>query len=256
MADAVRLVSIRRGLDARDFALVAFGGAGALHGAEVARELDIPTVLVPPSPGVTSAMGCLLVDIQHDLSGMFTADTTKVDEHELDQQFRALEKTAAERLWKEGVSENDSIIERSMSMRYQGQWRSLEVRMGSGPNALVEAIDSFHSEHERQFALRQDDKPVEIYRIEVRALGKTPKPSFKPAEKQDAAPEALGRRSVYFDGVWHETPIYERAGLGFGMKIIGPAIIEQLDSTTVVPPSDIAEIDEWLNIRISLSIGE
>lgn len=256
MADAVRLVSIRRGLDARDFALVAFGGAGALHGAEVARELDIPTVLVPPSPGVTSAMGCLLVDIQHDLSGMFTADTTQVDEHELDQQFRALEKTAAERLWKEGVSENDSIIERSMSMRYQGQWRSLEVRMGSGPNALVEAIDSFHSEHERQFALRQDDKPVEIYRIEVRALGKTPKPSFKPAEKQDAAPEALGRRSVYFDGVWHETPIYERAGLGFGMKIIGPAIIEQLDSTTVVPPSDIAEIDEWLNIRISLSTGE
>ena len=255
MADAVRLVSIRRGLDPRDFALVAFGGAGALHGAEVARELDIPTVLVPPNPGVTSAMGCLLVDIQHDLSGMFTADTNQVDEHELDLRFRTLEKTAAERLWKEGVSENDSIIERSMSMRYQGQWRSLEVRMGSGPDALTDAIESFHSEHERQFALRQDDKPVEIYRIEVRALGKTSKPTFKPAERQDTVPDAIGNRSVYFDGSWHDTPVYDRAGLGFGMKIIGPAIIEQLDSTTVVPPNDTAEIDEWLNIRISLSTG-
>ncbi|WP_022870988.1 hydantoinase/oxoprolinase family protein [Yaniella halotolerans] len=255
MADAVRLVSIRRGLDPRDFALVAFGGAGALHGAEVARELDIPTVLVPPNPGVTSAMGCLLVDIQHDLSGMFTADTTQVDEHELDLQFRTLEKTAAERLWKEGVSENDSIIERSMSMRYQGQWRSLEVRMGGGPDALSEAIESFHSEHERQFALRQDDKPVEIYRIEVRALGKTPKPSFKPAEKQDATPQPVASRSVYFGGSWHDTPVYDRADLGFGMKIVGPAIIEQLDSTIVVPPEDVAEIDEWLNIRINLSIG-
>src|SRR5699024_337739 len=88
MADAVRLVSIRRGLDPRDFALVAFGGAGALHGADVARELDIPTVLVPPNPGVTSAMGCLLVDIQHDLSGMYTAATDEVDKHELDKQFR------------------------------------------------------------------------------------------------------------------------------------------------------------------------
>lgn len=255
MADAVRLVSIRRGLDPRDFVLVAFGGAGALHGAEVARELDIPTVLVPPNPGVTSAMGCLLVDIQHDLSGMYTAATDDVDEYELDKQFRILEQTAAERLAKEGVSENDSVIERSMSMRYQGQWRSLEVRMGNGPNALTDAIESFHSEHERQFAFRQDDKPVEIYRIELRALGKTPKPSFKPAERQDTAPDSSGHRSAYFDGVWCETPIYDRASLGYGMKIPGPAIIDQLDSTTVIPPHDTAEIDEWLNIRISLSTG-
>src|SRR5699024_4416664 len=209
-------------------------------------------VLVPPNPGVTSAMGCLLVDIQHDLSGMFTADTNQVDEHELDLQFRTLEKTAAERLWKEGVSENDSIIERSMSMRYQGQWRSLEVRTGTGPDALTDAIESFHSEPERQFALRPDDKPVEVYRIEVRALGKTSKPTFKPAVRQDTVPDAIGNRSVYFVGSWHDTPVYDIAGLGFGMKIIGPAIIEQLDSTTVVPQNDTAEIDEWLNIRISL----
>lgn len=256
MADAVRLVSIRRGLDPRDFALVAFGGAGALHGADVARELDIPTVLVPPNPGVTSAMGCLLVDIQHDLSGMYTAATDEVDEHELDKQFRTLEKVAAERLEKEGVSQNDSIIERSMSMRYQGQWRSLEVHMGDGPNALTEAIEGFHSEHERQFAFRQDDKPVEIYRIEIRALGKTPKPSFKPAEQHNITPEPQGHRSAYFDGSWYETPVYDRASLGYGMTIAGPAIIDQLDSTTAIPPRDTAEIDEWLNIRINISTGE
>ena len=257
MADAVRLVSIRRGLDPRDFALLAFGGAGALHGAEVARELGIPTVVVPPSPGVTSALGCLLVDIQHDLSTMYTAVASTADSDDLEQQFAELESTAAERLRHEGVAEADTELKRGISMRYQGQWRSLQVAMGTGPDALIEAVRTFHEEHERQFAFRQDDNPVEIYQLHLKALGKTPKPAFTPAEADGSAlPEPVERREVYFDGQWHDTPVYDRDALRPEMELSGPAIINQLDATTVVPPNTTAVIDEWLNIRIHLSASE
>ncbi len=257
MADAVRLVSIRRGLDPRDFALLAFGGAGALHGAEVARELGIPTVVVPPSPGVTSALGCLLVDIQHDLSTMYTAVASTADSDDLEQQFAELESTAAERLRHEGVAEADTELKRGISMRYQGQWRSLQVPMGTGPDALAEAVRTFHEEHERQFAFRQDDNPVEIYQLHLKALGKTPKPAFTPAEADGSAlPEPVERREVYFDGQWHDTLVYDRDALRPEMELSGPAIINQLDSTTVVPPNTTAVIDEWLNIRIHLSASE
>lgn len=253
MADAVRLVSIRRGLDPRDFALIAFGGAGALHGADVAKELDIPTVIVPPSPGVTSALGCLLVDIQHDLSQMYTGAADAADADVVEEHFRELELEGRTRLRHEKVSEEDTVFQRGISMRYQGQWRSLQVKMGSGPNALEDAVQLFHEEHEKHYAFRQDETPVEIYQLHLKALGKTPKPSFKPSPVSTDDPgEPIEIRDVHFDGTWHRTPVYQRENLPSGAAFIGPAILNQIDSTTVIPPEASAVIDEWFNIRISL----
>lgn len=253
MADAVRLVSIRRGLDPRDFALIAFGGAGALHGAEVAKELGIPVVIVPPNPGVTSAMGCLLVDIQHDLSMMYTAAAERADTDDLAKQFHSLEEEAADRLRHEGVADKNVVLQRGISMRYQGQWRSLQVPMSSDEQSLKKAIETFHHEHERQFSFRQDTQPVEIYQLHLRAVGKTPKPLFTPNELvPNAMAEPHSRRDVFFDDQWHDTPIYDRTLLPPGLELVGPAIIDQLDSTTVVPPKAMAFIDEWKNIRIRL----
>lgn len=254
MADAVRLVSIRRGYDPRDFALLAFGGAGALHGADVARELGIPTVVVPPNPGVTSAMGCLLVDIQHDLAQMYTGLASSADEDGIEEAFVALETEAAARLRHEGVSQENAMLQRKISMRYSGQWRSLQVPMGTGPGALKRAVQTFHEQYEREFSFRQDDAPVEVYQLHLTAVGKTPKPAFRPAEAvAQGAPEATERRDVYFGTHgWVDTPVYERDELAAGTSFEGPAIINQLDSTTVVPPATRAEIDEWLNIRIYL----
>lgn len=253
MADAVRLVSIRRGLDPRDFALIAFGGAGALHGADVAKELDIPTVIVPPSPGVTSALGCLLVDIQHDLSQMYTGAADAADADVVEEHFRELELEGRTRLRHEKVSEEDAVFQRGISMRYQGQWRSLQVKMGSGPNALEDAVQLFHEEHEKHYAFRQDETPVEIYQLHLKALGKTPKPSFKPSPVSTDDPgEPIEIRDVHFDGTWHRTPVYQRENLPSGAAFIGPAILNQIDSTTVIPPEASAVIDEWFNIRISL----
>ena len=163
MADAVRLVSIRRGYDPRDFALLAFGGAGALHGVDVARELGIPAVIVPPNPGVTSAMGCLLVDIQHDLAQMYTGLASAADEDSIEEAFVGLETEASARLRHEGVASENAILQRKISMRYSGQWRSLQVPMGTGPGAMKRAIQTFHEEYEREFSFRQDDAPVEVY---------------------------------------------------------------------------------------------
>jgi N-methylhydantoinase A len=253
MADAVRLVSIRRGLDPRDFALIAFGGAGALHGADVAKELDIPSVIVPPSPGVTSALGCLLVDIQHDLSQMYTGAADAADADVVEEHFRELELEGRTRLRHEKVAEEDAVFQRGISMRYQGQWRSLQVKMGSGPNALDDAVQLFHEEHEKHYAFRQDETPVEIYQLHLKALGKTPKPSFKPSPVSTDDPgEPIEIRDVHFDGTWHRTPVYQRENLPSGAAFIGPAILNQIDSTTVIPPEASAVIDEWFNIRISL----
>ncbi|KAB1657766.1 hydantoinase/oxoprolinase family protein [Pseudoclavibacter chungangensis] len=254
MADAVRLVSIRRGYDPRDFALLAFGGAGALHGADVARELGIPTVVVPPNPGVTSAMGCLLVDIRHDLSQMFTGLASQTDPDELEEAFTALETEASARLRHEGVAEENAVLQRQVSMRYRGQWRSLSVPIGSGPGSLEQAVESFHSQHEREFAYRNDATPVEIYQLQLTAVGTTPKPVFTPKQRTARrAPDPVETRDVYFgDTGWVATPVYDRDLLPAGTRLDGPAIINQLDSTTVVPPGTLAEIDEWLNIRIHL----
>lgn len=255
MADAVRLISIRRGYDPRDFALVAFGGAGALHGAEVARDLGIPTVIVPPNPGVTSALGCLLVDIRHDLSAMFGAVADEADEEELENAFAGLEAEATARLRHEGVAAEDAVLQRLVSMRYLGQWRSLTVNCGSGPGALADAVALFHEQHEREYAFRRDDTPVQIYQLGLTAIGTTPKPAF-PA--YDAAPretpEPRTSRAVYFEGRgWVDTPVHDRGALAAGTRIVGPAVIDQLDATTVVPPATRAEVDEWLNIRIHLA---
>lgn len=255
MSDAVRLVSIRRGLDPRDFALIAFGGAGALHGAEVARELGIPTVLVPPNPGVTSALGCLLVDIRHDLSLMYNEAVSEADREELEAKFTELEDEAVQRLRHEGVGADETVLQRQISMRYLGQWRSLAVEIGRGPGSLDEAVQRFHEQHEQEFAYRRDDAPVEIYQIALEAIGTTPKPAFVAQPRTSGVmPEPKERRRVWFESTgWVDTPVYDRDELPPGSTFPGPAVIDQLDSTTVVPPGCRAEIDEWLMILIHLT---
>ena len=251
MADAVRLISIRRGYDPRDFALVVFGGAGGLHGAELARELSIPVVLIPPHPGITSAQGCLLVDIRHDLTTMFQAEASAADLGELESEFAALESDAVERLRREGVPEADMVLERSASMRYSGQWRSLTVPIGG--DGLAEAVEQFHEQHEREYSFRRDETPVELYQLLLRATGKIPKPEFPRHDTtEQPPPEPIAHRRTYFDeaGGRVDTPVYDREQLAAGTRIAGPAVIEQFDSTTVIPPSAPATIDEWHNIRI------
>ena len=250
MADAVRLISITRGYDPRDFALVAFGGAGALHGAALAKELSIPAVIVPPAPGVTSALGCLLVDIQHDLGFSYIKAVADADAAEIEKEFQALESEARERLSKEGVAPEDMVLQRSIDMMYQGQWRSLAVTVGSPFTDLDEAVEHFHQEHERGFNFRRDGAPVELYRLNLRAIGKTPHAELAKHPTGGEMPAPKGSRQVRFDESESriDTPVYWREEIPAGVSFAGPAVVEQLDSTTVIPPGVKVEIDQYMNI--------
>ncbi len=250
MANAVRLLSISRGYDPRDFALVAFGGAGALHGAAVAKELSIPTVIVPPNPGVTSALGCLLVDVQHDFSESFMASAAATDPKDIEEAFLRMEQSAVERLAHEGVPEADMILQRSVEMMYQGQWRSLSVAAPARIDRISDLIEAFHSEHEREYNFRRDEAPVSIFRIAVKAIGTVPKAAIPEYEATPHRPEPATRRKVWFDGKAYEAEIYQRETLAAGAELSGPAIVEQFDSTTVIPVGMSAVVDKFMNILI------
>ncbi|BBC01138.1 N-methylhydantoinase A [Bradyrhizobium japonicum] len=250
MSDAVRLISISRGYDPRDFALVAFGGAGALHGVDVARELAIPVVIVPPNPGVTSALGCLLVDMQHDFSQSCMVDATDADATGIEAQFAELEKAALARLTHEGVAQRDIVLQRSIDMMYRGQWRSLAVNAPRPIGAIADLVQSFHAEHQREYNFRRDSAPVSFFRLNLKAVGVVPKAEFAVHAPTGASPEPVSRRRVWFEGSGLDTPVYRRDDLPCGFSFQGPAIIEQVDATTVVPPGASAEVDKYLNIII------
>jgi len=256
MADAVRLVSIRRGYDPRDFALVTFGGAGALHGVALARDLSIPTVLVPPAPGVTSALGCLLVDIKHDISRMYLSAVEDVNPSDVDAAFKELEEEGRQHLENEGVTEDKMSFQRHIDMRYLGQWRAMSIDVGSDITSLDDAVALFHEEHGREHNYSRLDAPVEVYRLTVTATGQTPKAEFAQHEKDSSTVKPNSERNVVFDEEPSAilTPVYDRDKLLAGSVVNGPAVIEQLDSTILVPPGLKAEVDTSLTITIHVPL--
>lgn len=258
MGDAVRLVSISKGYDPRDFALVAFGGAGALHGAALAKDLSIPTVLIPPNPGVTSALGCFMVDLTHDISQMYLGKVTDVELGDLNDAFQALENEGREHLRHEGVKDDQMVFQRFVDMRYLGQWRSLSVPVESNLRSLEDALAQFHERHGREHNYSRLDAPVEIYRISITASAPGQKVDFaRHKTNGKALPDPMDHRMVRFDEEPKavRTPIYDRDSLGAGAKLEGPAIIEQLDSTIVLPPGVSAEVDPWLTIKMTIAAG-
>jgi N-methylhydantoinase A len=260
MADAIRLVSIAKGHDPRDFVLVAFGGAGPLHAVHLARELAIPAVLVPPHPGVTSALGCLLVDVRHDLSAMLIATAGQLSREGLEEAFDALERDARARLEADGFAPEQRTLERTVEMRYLGQWRSLSVPVPDPLPRLERIVAAFHEAHERAHAYMRPDTPVEIFRVGLSALGRTPAVELRHASAQlpsagwDSAGASAATREVRFAGErgWIGAAVLTRAALVPGQTIAGPAVIEQLDSTTLLPPGALAAPDGDGNLRIEV----
>lgn len=255
MCNAVRLVSTSKGYDPRDFALVAFGGAGPMHAAHVAREMSIPTVIVPPYPGINSALGCLLVDVEHDLSQTFIAEATEEVVDDVERNFSDMEAEIVERLHEEGISDEDIRVDYTVQMRYAGQWRSLKVPCSRPIGDMDSIRQRFHNEHERVYAYSDTDQAVEIYSLRVTGRGVVDKPSFPEIESNGTSEEAAtGTRQAYFEeaGEFIETPVYDRRQLGAGATISGPAIVEQMDSTVIIPPAAEAEVERTGNLIITV----
>jgi N-methylhydantoinase A len=260
MTSATHLISVQRGYDPREFALVAGGGAGPLHAVEIARELGIPTVVVPPTPGVTSALGILQVDLRHDILRSVLTQAHELNPDELVRIFTELEAEARAILRAEGGGERQDI-ELSLDVRYYGQTPYINLVLDGVPSdrAAIDAIvERYGAAYENEFGYRlgEDVATVEFVNARVTAIGRTADTELERASTTGAA-EPRESRPVYFDefGDFIDTPIYDRSAIGTDSRIAGPAIIEQTDATVLVPPGAALAVDDYLNILIEVSSG-
>ncbi|MEE8517359.1 MAG: hydantoinase/oxoprolinase family protein [Alphaproteobacteria bacterium] len=257
MADQVRVVAAKRGVEPRDFTLLPFGGAGAVHAVAVAEELGIGRILVPARPGAFSALGLLCSDVVHDHVRSQLRPLDSLDPGDAEAMFRELEAKAAADLKAEGLDAGAAVTLRELDLRYAGQGYELRVSLdglgaldGAG---LAEARARFDREHARIHGHAAAEKTVEVVSYRLRVRMAVPKYQPSAADTTDAAETApatiKGRRMVWFDGQsGAEAPVYERDGLGPGATITGPAIVEQFDATTVLPEGWQGRVDAHLNL--------
>jgi len=246
MMGAVRVVSVERGRDPRDFVLVPFGGAGPLHGGSLARLLGIKTLLVPPAPGVLSALGLLASNLKAEFSRTCIERPPDYDTGRIAGIFAELEAEAVAWLDGEGVPFEARRVTRQASLRYRHQGFELFVPWPGGAvddAALPATIAAFHREHERLYTFAQPDTPVEIVTLRVDAAGIFPPPLLPELPRGgDPAAAITGRQPVSFADGRIDTPIYDRTRLGAGAAFAGPAIVTQLDATTLLLPGQTAEV--------------
>ncbi len=259
MINAVKLISVVRGYDPRDFAFVAFGGAGPMHAVSLAAELKIPKVIVPRYPGVTSAFGALRVDVRHDFIRPILKKSDQLSHTELARVYRDLEAEARRTLKGENIPLERVELHRLADVKYFPQSKYMTIPVPSGrvtKGTLDDIVNGFVTAYEREFGYRipDDYAEVEISNARLSAVGVVPKGSLRKSRKKGSLKSALkGSRRVYFReaGGFTRTKIYDREGLGVGNRLSGPAIIEQPDSTTVLPPGAAATVDSYLNLIIT-----
>ena len=244
MTAAIGKLTVERGHDPREFALCPFGGAGPLHGAELAAELGIERTIVPLAPGVNSAIGLLMTNLREDRIATFVRRLDHTNATELETVFAELEGTARERL---GWSANDGAggmrVTRALGQRYLGQRYELPVAVAPGPLDLQRVAENFHAEHERTYGYARPEHPVETHSAWVSVEVDLQPLRLPPAPRATGCPEPAAVRRVYFAGNWYETPVFRRDALAAGSALTGPAIIEQLDATTAVWPGQRLQVD-------------
>ena len=249
MEKAIRVISVERGYDPREFVLFSFGGAGGMHAPFLARLLNIPKILVPENPGILSAIGMLMADVIKDYSYTVMRNQFNSNREELSQLFESLEKKGANDLASEGISEDKRILERYLDMRYEGQSYEIIVPFKG------DYIENFHRLHEKTYGYRNEDKVVEVVNIRLRARGIPEKPRFVKHDMVGERPEEnalLGKRDVVFEHKPLSTAVYARDRLKSGNVLQGPAIVVEYSSTIVIPPFARARMDEYRNLLIDV----
>jgi N-methylhydantoinase A len=250
MERAIRIISVERGMDPREFSLFVFGGAGGLHGVFLARMLNIPRVIIPENPGILSAMGMLMADIIKDYSRtVMIHPTIGEDIRLLDNYFVPMVNRATKALAEEQVSAAQMVMEKYLDMRYKGQSYEIMVPFS------MKCLQKFHDLHQKQYGYCNRNKPLEIVNVRLRAIGSNTKTILKKQKKSSELPSDkafLDSREVIFDGTPLNATIVSRNYLNCGNKIDGPAIIVEYSSTTVGPPGSSAVVDPYRNLIISV----
>lgn len=232
MVRALRVISVERGLDPRDFALVAFGGAGPMHACSLAEELGVSTVLVPKGSGVLSALGLAISDLRRDHVTPLPGLLDELGPGAVERGFVELERRAGREL-------DSPVMTRRADLRYRGQSFELTVEAG-GPGELAER---FHEAHERRYGYRAAGEAVELVSLRLIAVGEVEKPELREREEDAGSREPPGTRRACFDGAWHEVAVLQRPSMGSGSRVEGPAIVELAEATCVVRPGWSGAVD-------------
>jgi N-methylhydantoinase A len=244
MERAIRVISLERGYDPRDFTLVCFGGAGAMHAADLARSLSIPRVLVPQAAGILSALGMLLADFVRDYSRTLLVPCATLETADLERAFAELEERACDEYEQEGFAANQLILERSLDMRYVGQGYEITVPATSDFEA------TFHERHHQRYGYDDPERATELVNVRLKAIGRTEKPSLVRQElgDKDASAAIIGECAMVFDGETSTASLVDRSLLRPGNALAGPALVVEYSTTTVVPPDFRCRVDEWQNL--------
>ena len=258
MAGAIRLVSLERGHDPRDFTLFAFGGAGPLHAAALARELAVPRVLVPPRPGVANALGCLVADARRDFVKTLNVPLSRLDEMELRETF-VVQVAAGEASLAEEKTDFAAIeAQHSADMQFRGQTHLLRVALPSANVSKDELAQLFEAAFHARFAVSLPEIEAVVVNLNTTLVGRHAdhlSEGIKEAAGGSLGDALIERRLVWFAGAMQETPVYDRQRLTHGLTFAGPAIVEQLDATTVVEPGNRVEVDVHGNLLIAIGEG-
>lgn len=255
MAKAIRVISVERGYDPRDYVMLGFGGAGPIHASRLARELDIPRLVIPKYPGIMCALGLLLTDLRTNLSLTRLLQLSEDGAPKIESGFAGLEERGREWFEQEAIPGERRSLIRSIDMRYGGQGYELTVPCPAGAidaAALVKLRKEFERIHHQVYGYIAAEEPVQVTTLRIEAVGLVPKADLKayPPATDTSNAAITNRREVWLPetGGFTQCPIYDRALLGPGHSVAGPAIIDQMDSTTLVLPGQTATVDAYLNL--------
>jgi N-methylhydantoinase A len=256
MEEAIKAISTTRGYDLREFMLVAFGGAGPLHSSQMAQNLGMKGVIVPLYPGVNSAIGLLQADVKHDYAASRLTPIHELDPNDANRLLCTLSEQAAAELADEGFADDQVALEYALDMRYAGQGYELTIPAPAGAldRSGLDAIRTqFDETHKRLFGHNAPDELVEVVTYRVTGIGRVPEVEMPRFTSTGGTLEQAYRetRAAHFAGETLQAKVYQRERLDVGLAISGPAIVEQLDATLVIPPGHTARVDEWKNIIVT-----
>ena len=249
MADAIRTITVKKGIDPREFSLVAFGGAGSMHAVWLAQELEINEIIVPNDPGTFSAWGMLQTDIRRDVTVNFYHAFSNLNENKIIESFKKLKNEAIELLAQENVKEKDMSFNLTADMRYIGQEYYVNVQIVE-PIRLIEINEIFHKTYEKQYGHSTPDGPIEFINLRLIATGHIPKTKDAVKKYLQSSDIVEDNREVIFNNKKYDTSIINRANIKQGKIINGPIIIEEETATTVIPPEYCLEQDKFGNLII------
>jgi N-methylhydantoinase A/oxoprolinase/acetone carboxylase beta subunit len=252
MEKAIRVISVERGFDPRNFALFSFGGAGGMHAVDIASHLKMPRVIVPKNAGVLSSLGLLMADSIKDYSKSILKTPENISKEELQRHFKKLIEKSIKSMQEDGFKEDDVTIFSFLDLRYQGQSYEITIPYSKKKTSYLSFVSDFHKAHSKLYSYHHEERAVEIVNIRVKAVGTTKKIKLKRQPPKDKGAERafMKKQAIHYKGKTWQASVFKRGLLEAGNKMNGPALIADSESTSFLPPSYTLEVDGFLNLII------